>query len=294
MLQYIRRSAVPLTLALALATVGCSGDADSDQLAADSALSRDLQLAQGDSASLPALTDVPPAQAETPPAATPAPTRPRPTTPAPTRPRPTTPAPSEPAPAPVTESGNTVTKGEKGSEPTTGTIAAGTAVTLASASKVCTNTHKVGDRFTANVANAITGSNGATIPAGATAVLQVTSVKSSENVRDDIVIGLSVVSISFNGTSYAVNGSGVSADVERVRTSGTKDDAKKVAAGAIIGAIAGQVIGKDTKGTVIGAAAGAAAGGAAAAATGDYAGCINDGARISFKLDQPLDVKIAS
>lgn len=292
MLQYIRRSAGPLALALALATVGCAGDADSDQLSADSALSRDLQLAQGDSASMPALTDVPPAQAETPPAVTPAPTRPRPTTPS--RPRPTAPTPSDPAPAPVTESGNTVTKGEKGSEPTTGTIAAGTTVTLASASKVCTNTHKVGDRFTASVANAITGSNGATIPAGATAVLQVTSVKSSENVRDDIVIGLSVVSVAFNGTSYAVNGSGVSADVERVRTSGTKDDAKKVAAGAIIGAIAGQVIGKDTKGTVIGAAAGAAAGGAAAAATGDYAGCINDGARISFKLDQPLDIKIAS
>ena len=100
--------------------------------------------------------------------------------------------------------------------------------------------------------------------------------------------------VSVGGTQYAVDASGVNANVERVRTSTKKDDAKKVAAGAIIGAIAGQVIGKDTKGTVIGAATGAAAGGAAAAATGDYDGCINDGARITFKLDQPLQVKASA
>ena len=289
MTQYIRRFAAPLSLALALAATACdrgNDNATDTALAQDSALSRDLQLANADSAAQPALTDVP-AAANPSPAGTPSTSRP--TT---TRPRPAT---KQPAPAPKetgpvrTESGNTVSKGA--SEGAVGTIAAGTTVALASQQKVCTNTNKVGDRFTATVSEAVTGSNGAVIPAGATAVLEVTSLKKSENVNDKIVVGLRVVSLSVGGTQYAVDGSGVTANVERVRTSTKKDDAKKVATGAIIGAIAGQVIGKDAKGTIIGAAAGAAAGGAAAATTGDYDGCINDGARITFKLDQPLQVK---
>jgi hypothetical protein len=296
MSEYIRRIATPLALTFALLSAACGtgGDDTDTALAQDSALNRDLQLAQGDSAAQPQLTDVPAeAPAPAPPAAT-TPSRPRPT---PSRPatRPSTPAPKTPAPKaeePVrTPSGNTVTTGEKSAGGDVGMIPSGTRLTLASGSKVCTNTNKVGDRFTATLTEAVTGSNGATIPAGATAVIEVTKLKRSENANDNIEMGFAVRSIAFGGNTYNVDADVTSASVDRVRSATRSDDAKKVIGGAVIGAVIGQVIGKDTKGTVIGAATGAAAGTAAAAATANFDGCVNDGGRIVITLTSPLTIK---
>jgi hypothetical protein len=294
MSKYIRRIS-PLALTLALGVAACNrGDNKADTLATDSALNRDLQLATGDSAAQPQLKDVPATPAPTPAPSNPTPTttRPRPTT----RPstRPTTPAPSpEPAPPARTASGNTVTPGEKSGGGKVGAIESGTSLTLASASKVCTNTNKVGDRITATTTEAVTGSNGAVIPAGATVVLEVTKLKRSENANDNIEMGFAVRTISFGGSTYNVDADVTSASVDRVRNSSKGNDAKKVIGGAVIGAVVGQVIGKDAKGTVIGAATGAAAGTAAAAATANYEGCVNDGGRIVIKLTSPLTVKAA-
>jgi hypothetical protein len=288
MSKYIRRI-TPLALTFALGVAACSkGDNKPDSsLAQDSALSRDLQLATGDSAAQPQLKDVPATPAPEPtPAPTPSRPRPKPST------RPSTPAPA-PAPPPRTASGNTVTTGEKSAGGNVGSIASGTTLTLASASKVCTNTNKVGDRFTATTSEAVTGSNGATIPAGASVVLEVTKLKRSENANDNIEMGFAVRSISFGGATYNVDADVTTASVERVRNSTKGNDAKKVVGGAVIGAVLGQVIGKDTKGTVIGAATGAAAGAGAAAATANYEGCVNDGGRIVITLTSPLQIKAA-
>ncbi len=294
MSKYIRQFGAPLALSLALVAGACAGGDDADDtLAQDSALNRDLQLATaGDSAAQPQLEDVPAAETPAPAAPAPAtPSRPRPSTSTP-RPRPSTPAPEPKAPAPTTTpSGNTVTPGTAGSERPVGSIPAGTSIALRSQSKVCTNTNKVGDRFTATVAEAITGANGAAIPAGATVVIEVTSLKKSENARDNVQMGFAVRSISWEGRTYAVNADVTSATVDRVRANDTKSDAKKVIGGAVIGAVLGQVIGKDAKGTVIGAAAGAAAGTAAAAATGDVNGCVNDNAPITIRLNEATTVQ---
>ena len=294
MSQYIRRFGTPLALLVALAVAACSrGGEDTDStLAQDSALNRDLVLAGGDTAAQPQLKDVP---AETPAAApnTPATTRPR--TPARPTTRPSTPAPTPKATEPVrTPSGNTVTPGEKSAAGGVGAIASGTTLALASTSKVCTNTNKVGDRFTATLNEAITGSNGAVIPAGAAVELEVTKLKRSENANDNIEMGFAVRSIRFGGTTYNVDADVTTAAVDRVRSSTTKNDAKKVIGGAVIGAVVGQVIGKDTKGTVIGAATGAAAGTAAAAATANFDGCVNNGGRIVITLTSPLTVRAAA
>ena len=308
MSEYIRRFAAPLALGLALVAGACSDEGDGDALGQDSSLSRDLALAGGDSLAQPTLTDT----FETaPPAATPAPSDPAPAAPRPSTTRPSTtrpsaprPAPTRPAPAPnrpsttpsaptTTPGGNTARPGTGTAERATGSIAAGTTLALNSASRVCTNTHKVGDTFTATVAQAVTGSNGATIPAGATATLRITEVKNSENANDPIRMSVDVVSVSFGGRTYALDARTTGADVDRVRVASRESDAKKVIGGAIIGAIAGQVLGKDTKGTVIGAATGAAAGTAAAAATGDYAGCIASGNRITVVLNDAVTMPVA-
>ena len=287
MSKYISRI-TPLALTLALGVAACSkGDNKADtSLAQDTALSRDLQLATGDSAAQPQLKDVPATPAPTPAATT---SKPRASRPAP---KPATPKPELAAP-PRTPSGNTVTAGEKSSGGNVGSIASGTTLTLASGSKVCTNTNKVGDRFSATLNEAVTGSNGAVIPAGATAVIEVTKLKRSENANDNIEMGFAVRTISFGGATYNVDGDVTSAAVDRVRNSTKGNDAKKVAGGAVLGAVIGQVIGKDTKGTVIGAAAGAAAGTAAAATTANYEGCVNDGGRIVITLTSPLTIKAA-
>jgi hypothetical protein len=257
---------------------------DGDDLASDTTLSSDLALAGQDTLAEPSLTDVP---AEQPAPSTPAPSTSRPSTSRPSTSRPSTSQPSQPT---TTPSGNTVERGEAGSEPALGTIGAGTEIVLAAGERICTNTHKPGDKFTATVSEAVMGSNGAVIPAGARAVVQVTSVDPSENVNDPAKIGLVVQQIVVDGKAYPVDATITRADVEQVRTASKGSDAKKVIGGAVAGAILGQVLGKDTKSTVIGAATGAAAGTAIAMGTGDHAGCIPSGGTIAIKLNSPAQV----
>src|SRR5262249_48700029 len=150
-------------------------------LGADSSLSRDLAMANHDSTAKPQLKDTP--------APAPAPERKRP------EPRAHDAKPSVPkAPAALTTpSGNTETKNAAGSEGAkaggaVGMIAAGTTLNLHAGDKVCTNTNAVGDHVTATLTDAVSGTNGASIPSGATVNMTVTELKRSENSNDPIVI----------------------------------------------------------------------------------------------------------
>jgi hypothetical protein len=296
-----------LAAAFFVAALGMSackqGDKPEDALAADTSLAHDIALANADTMSQPQLKDVP---VTTVPAESPAATAPRATrkqTPAEiltpsrnprrisTTPR-TTPEPVNTTPAPVTTAnGNTVTEGSTGSERAAGTIASGSEISLFAGQRVCTNTYAVGDRFTASVAESVQGSNGVAIPAGATAVIEVTSMKRSQNANDDIQFEFIVRSIAFNGKTYPVNSTVTYAQVEKVRNGDASNDARKVATGAVIGAIAGQIFGHKTKSTVIGAATGAAAGAVVAGMTGKVDGCVPSGGRISLRLTQPMLVQ---
>lgn len=297
MSKYIARIAGPLALSAAL-FLGACVDKKSDTLAQDTSLNRDLQMANQDTTAQPALQDVP--TTGTPSTSAPvtsAPSRttsrPRSTgtvvrTPPRTTPRTTTPS----APTTTTTaSGNTVTKGSGGSEGRIGSIAAGTEINLSSNSRVCTNTHKVGQRFSATVSNTVTGSNGASIPAGATATVEITELSRSENANDRIQMGFRVVSVTFGGRTYPIDATTTYANVDRVRNQPKSKDVQKVVGGAAVGAIIGQVLGKDTKSTVIGAATGAAAGTAAAAATANFEGCVPTGGRLTITLDNAATVQ---
>jgi hypothetical protein len=291
-------------LSAVLALAACSGEKknNADILAQDSSLTRDLQLANLDTAAQPQLKDIP----ATPPATVEKPAAPRVVE----RPRPTpkpapkpTPAPKpvpKPAPAPVvTASGNTVEPARSNSagnsEGRVGVISAGSTLSLNAGQRVCTNTNTVGDRFTATLANAVTGSNGAVIPAGAVAVVEVTSLKQSEQAGDNMGIGLVVRSIRYAGKTYPVNGEIADAQVEQVR-SAKNNDAGKVLGGAAIGAILGNIFGgkSKAKGTVIGAAGGAAAGAVIAHQTANYDACIPSGGRITVRLNQPMSIQSTS
>jgi len=301
MSKYISRLGAPFVMVAALAFSACTvSDSKSDtSLARDTALNRDLELANRDSAVQPQLKDVPATPAAEAPAPAPARTTPKPaaTKPA-TRPsRPATAAPAAPTTR-TTASGNTETRNAPGTAAASGggavgTIASGSELSLRSNSRVCTNTYTVGQTFSATVANAVTGTNGASIPSGATVTLEVTQLKRSENANDKIIMEFAVKSVTFGGRTYPVSGTVASADVERVRNQPKSKDVQKVATGAAIGAIAGQILGKNTKSTIIGAAAGAAGGAATAAATANYEGCVPDGGSIAVSLTSPLQVRVA-
>jgi hypothetical protein len=294
----MKNKSIRLMALVAFTAIGlsaCKDKRNDDVLARDTSLNRDLALANSDSLAQPQLKDVAP-QTDS---ALPAPSRvartpqqiltPR----GPIRRISSAPAPTAPAAAPVsnvTENGNTVTTSAPGNAVTMGTIATGSVLSLYSGQRVCTNTTAVGDRFTANVAEAVQGSNGVAIPAGATVILEITSVKRSSNPNDDIVIDMVPRSVQFNGTTYPLNSSVTYAQVDKVRDATRSDDASKVAKGAIIGAIAGQIFGHHTKSTVIGAGVGAAAGAIDAAVTTKVDGCVPSGGRITLRLNQSIVV----
>jgi len=278
MSKYIRWMGAPI-FATALCLAACTGKKD-DTLAQDSALSRDMQLANTGDSAQPQLTDVPPAATPSP---APSASRPAPRT---TTPRATTPRTT------TTPSGNTVTRTPGAAERALGTIPAGTSLSLSSSSRVCTNTNKVGERINATVRNAVTGSNGAVIPAGATVALEITQLKRSENVNDKIQMSFRPVSVTFGGHTYPISADVSSAQIDRVKNQPGGKDAQKVATGAAVGAVLGQVLGKNTKSTVIGGAIGAAAGAGAAAATSNYEGCIPQGGNITVALTGPVQVHI--
>src|SRR2546430_9575588 len=298
------RIATPVLFGVTLALGTCKqGDKLEAALASDTSLAHDLQLANADSAAQPQLKDVP-ATVET--ASNPTTNAPRVSqrqtpseilTPSRNPRRVATTPRSNPEPVertPVTTSnGNTVTENTTSgsSEHAVGTIASGSEISLYSGQRVCTNNYQVGDKVTASVAESVQGSNGVSIPAGATAVIEITALKRSENANDNIEMEFAVRSIAFNGKTYPVSSTVTSAQVEKVRNGDASNDGKKVATGAIIGAIAGQIFGHHTKSTVIGAATGAAAGAVVAGATGKYDGCVPNGGRLPLKPHQPMTVQ---
>lgn len=284
MSKYIHRARVLIAApaAIALIALGACGGNKSDSLAQDTTLASDIQLANKDSAAQPQLTDVP---ATTPPAPAAAATAPKP------KPKATAPSRSTTTPTTTkTASGNTVTRTPGARETALGTIAAGSTIALTSDSRVCTNTNQVGQTVTGTVASAVTGSNGAAIPAGAKVALEITRLKRSENANDKIEMDFRVKSVSFGGHTYPVTASVSSATVDRVKNQPGSKDVQKVATGAAVGAVVGRILGKSTKSTIIGGAVGAAAGAGTAAATSNYEGCVPDGGNITIKLDNSVQV----
>jgi hypothetical protein len=186
-------------------------------------------------------------------------------TPAPATPEPAAPA-TAPAPAPVTRT----------------LLAAGTTLTGATATRVCTTTNRPGDRLVMRLTEDVTGPDGARIAAGTAVLLEVAAA--------DSLVTLRVRAIQHDGDLLPlVATAAVDGDLEGARVANGSDK-KKVIGGAIAGAIIGQVLGRDTRGTIIGAAGGAAAGAMAARRSGTSERCLPAGAAVRVVLDQPLVV----
>lgn len=263
MIQQTGRLAGALALAVMLGA--CGGKQDASKT--DSALNSDMAMAGAMTTTQPALGDTAKATKVAPP---PAATKRKATvTPTPTP----TPVPVPVAPALLG-----------------GEIAEGTSIALHPSSTVCTDSNKVGDVVHATVVDAVTGSNGVYIPAGAIVSLKIVALKRSENSKDPINMDFEPMSVEFNGHTYAMAAKVTEEKIDRIRNEPKSKDIQKVVGGAIVGAILGKIIGKSTKGAVIGGAAGAAAGAGVAAGTANYEGCIQQGSNMTMKLLAPVTI----
>lgn len=296
MAKYTRLFA-PLTMGTMLVLGACKTDTSKQDTTSalnrdTTALGKDLAMAGRDTAAQPQLKDVP---ATSPSTSTPA----RSSTsrePSRSRTETTREARSNSNAPRTTASGNVETRPGAGSNSggAVGTIAAGTTLSLTPTQTVCTNTIKVGDHITATTQNAVSGTNGAVIPAGATVTLTATTLKRSENANDPIVMEFAVNSVSFGGKTYPLDASIQNMPVTKTRNEPRSKDVQKVAIGGAVGAIAGQILGKNTKSTVIGGAVGAAAGAAAAAATANYEGCVQNTSTVTVRLNSPAQVRVGA
>ena len=281
-----------LALSLTVAACGKSDkSAAADKMSPDTSLASDLAAA-GAPPAQPALADTGSAPKATP---TPAPSP----APAPAAVEPekhhkrektttgggatsggtTAPSPTQPGQPTTTASGNTVTHNGAGGG-NVGTIAAGTNIALTADQRICTDSNKVGDTFTATVANPVVGSNGAVIPAGSSVSGHVTALGASKAVGQTVTFSLAFDNLTVNGTGYPIDAAMAGTpQLPQHRTTGAGTDAAKVGGGAVVGALIGGLVSHKVTGAVIGGAAGAAAGGGVAVATGKFDACLPQGGR---------------
>ncbi|MES2176569.1 MAG: hypothetical protein V4550_01795 [Gemmatimonadota bacterium] len=268
----------------------------------DSSLAQDLAMAQRNAVTPTVFNDAPlgaPAPASrTNAAPTPKPEPPRAKAPTP-RPSPRresppapvrrSPDPSPPQPVAVTPE---PTPAPAPAAPAPGIIGAGSRVGMSTNTKVCTANLLPGDKFSATVTSGTTGSNGASIPAGATVVLEVASIDKADPIEQSQIV-FRVRSIDVNGEAQPVSGDVANLGrLEGVQTS-SGNDRNKVIGGAVAGALLGRILGKSTKATVIGAAAGAAAGTVAAKRGQSSDACLPEGSPLRLTISRDIAVRRA-
>jgi len=203
------------------------------------------------------------------------------------------PAPApEPTPAPApTKAAAPAPPRPRAAVTTAGSLSAGAVMNVAAGARVCTNTHKVGDRFAANTTAEIKGTGNMVIPAGTEVTMEVVESARGENGTENVKLAFKPVSITIRNRAIALVADVTQvAKLEYARVQSTGVQAGKVATGAAVGAVAGQLLGKNTKSTIAGAAIGAAAGGVVAAGTTDYTGCLPANAAIAITLKEQLRV----
>jgi hypothetical protein len=293
MIKYNIVAGWALTLGLTVAACGKSDKASADKMSPDTSLASDLAAAQGPAAQ-PALADTGTAT-KAPPAAADTATQQVASEPVKHHKKPTSSSggsSAAPAPEPtVTANGNTVSHNGTGGG-NVGTIAAGTNIALSANQRICTDSNKVGDTFTATVVNPVVGSNGAVIPAGSVVSGHVTALGASKAVGQTVTFSLAFDNLSVNGTGYPLNAAlAGTPQLTQHRTTGAGTDAAKVGGGAVAGAIIGGLIGHNVKGAVIGGAAGAAAGGGVAVATGKFDACLPQGGKMNMALNSDQQIR---
>jgi hypothetical protein len=171
---------------------------------------------------------------------------------------------------------------------TVAAIPAGTVLTFEVRENVSTSSHTAGDGFSLVLVDAVDGSGGASLGAGAMALGVVTQAHKSGGPDDDALLAVRIHSVEAGGSQQEIGGVVQSTEIDSSnRDSGTRT-AAKIATGTAAGAIIGQILGGDTRSTVQGAAAGTVVGVVVALSTRGGDATLPAGSRIVVRLDRAL------
>ena len=165
-------------------------------------------------------------------------------------------------------------------------VPAGTIITVRLGQAVGSKISETGQSFTATVTSPVEVAGKTVIPADAGATGTVVDAKPLGRFKGGAVLQLKLTSININGKDEPVETS----SVRRSEKGKGKRTAVITGGGAGVGALIGGLAGGG-KGAAIGAIAGAGAGGAGSAFTGNKDIVLPAESALSFKLEQPLQIK---
>jgi hypothetical protein len=198
---------------------------------------------------------------------------------------------SAPAPSPAETPGSNMAAGGKQAKPMAEApkpivVPAGTVLTVRLGDALSSKTSQAGQSFTATLAEPVQVDGKDVIPSGASARGVVTSAKPLGRFKGGASLGVKLTSVNVNGIDQPIETS----SVMRTQSGKGKRTATMVGGGAGLGALIGGLAGGG-KGAAIGALAGAGAGTAGTAFTGNKDIVLPAETALSFKLDQPLNLK---
>ena len=196
----------------------------------------------------------------------------------------TTPNASEPASS--GSSGSAVSSLKSAFEPKPIVVKPGTEIVVTADQEVSSKTSNSGDQFEASLAEPVVVGDKVVIPKGARASGTVVDAKSAGRFKGNAELTVALDSVTVRGKSYRVKTS----EVTKASKGRGKRTAEGAGGGAVVGALVGALAGGG-KGAAIGAAAGAGAGTGAAAMTGERDVAINPESKLSFKLENALEIQ---
>jgi hypothetical protein len=171
-------------------------------------------------------------------------------------------------------------------------LPAGTEVSVLTNGNIDSKTSETGQVFQADVAEDVINTAGTVIiPKGSEAELVIRRVASPGRVSGSSELALDLQSIKVGGRRLRVS----TEDVEETGRAGlgkNKRTAEMVGGGAVLGTLIGAIAGGG-KGAAIGAATGAAAGAGAQVLTRGKTVEVPAETRLTFKLDEPLQLEAA-
>ena len=165
-------------------------------------------------------------------------------------------------------------------------VKAGNKIVITADESVSSKTSNSGDHFDASIAEPVVVGDRVVIPKGAKATGTVIDAKSAGKFKGNAAITVTLRSVTVHGEEYRLKTTEV--------TESGKGRGKRTAVGAGGGAAVGAIIGAlagGGKGAAIGAGAGAGAGTAGAAFTGDKDITIAPETKLTFELQEPLEVR---
>ena len=162
----------------------------------------------------------------------------------------------------------------------------GTEIVVVADQSVSSKDNNAGDHFDASVAQPVVVGDRVVIPKGARASGTVVDAKSAGRFKGNAELTVALDTVTVKGREYRVKTTHVT---ESGKGRG-KRTAEGAGGGAVVGALVGALAGRG-KGAAIGAAAGAGAGTAGAAMTGERDITINPESKLSFKLENALEIE---